>query len=103
VPETVCPFFFELARFYCAYKKTMQKLIVLLAALVAFVVAEQLPIVLWHGMGDSCCFPFSMGRIQTLIQNQFNETVPMHSVMMGSSIVEDVAYGYLMVTFSKFI
>ena len=22
------------------------------------------PIVMWHGMGDSCCLPFSMGRIK---------------------------------------
>ena len=25
------------------------------------------PVVMWHGMGDSCCLPFSMGRIKRVI------------------------------------
>lgn len=28
------------------------------------VMAAPLPVVLWHGMGDTCCNPLSIGRIQ---------------------------------------
>ena len=27
-----------------------------------------LPVVIWHGMGDSCCNPVSMGRIKEVIE-----------------------------------
>ena len=26
------------------------------------------PVVIWHGMGDSCCNPLSMGRIKEVIE-----------------------------------
>jgi palmitoyl-protein thioesterase len=57
------------------------------------------PIVLWHGMGDSCCFPFSMGRIESLIKDAIkqktNETVFIHSVRIGDSEVTDVINSYI--------
>ena len=27
------------------------------------------PVVIWHGMGDSCCNPASMGRIKQVIED----------------------------------
>nr|CAI5829372.1 unnamed protein product [Callosobruchus analis] len=51
------------------------------------------PIVLWHGMGDSCCFPFSMGKIQ----RKLNESLPgVHivSIRIGSNVAEDVENSY---------
>ena len=30
--------------------------------------SEALPVVIWHGMGDSCCNPASMGRIKQVIE-----------------------------------
>ncbi|KAL9645266.1 hypothetical protein ABK040_002466 [Willaertia magna] len=57
-----------------------------------------LPIVLWHGMGDSCCFPFSMGKIENLIKSQFknNTNLYIHSIRIGNSIEEDVKNSYLL-------
>jgi len=57
------------------------------------------PIVLWHGMGDSCCFPFSMGKIEAMIRNHIkqikNETVFIHSIKIGDSILDDVINSYM--------
>ena len=38
--------------------------------LVAFANAQNppVPVVIWHGMGDSCCNPLSMGRIKEVIE-----------------------------------
>ena len=38
--------------------------------LVAFANAQDppVPVVIWHGMGDSCCNPLSMGRIKEVIE-----------------------------------
>ena len=37
---------------------------------VAFCNAQDppVPVVIWHGMGDSCCNPLSMGRIKEVIE-----------------------------------
>ncbi|XP_018563499.1 palmitoyl-protein thioesterase 1 [Anoplophora glabripennis] len=53
------------------------------------------PIVLWHGMGDSCCFSFSLGALQ----KKLNESLPgahIVSLRIGGNIIEDVENGYLM-------
>ena len=34
--------------------------------------AATYPVVLWHGMGDTCCLPTSMGYIKKLIE----KTIP---------------------------
>ncbi|KAL0477677.1 palmitoyl-protein thioesterase [Acrasis kona] len=57
--------------------------------------AAQLPVVLWHGMGDSCCFPFSMGKIQKRIEDYYNGTISVHSVRIGNGNIEDVANSYM--------
>jgi len=52
------------------------------------------PTVLWHGMGDTCCYPFSMGAIQSAIES----TIPgvyVYSIMIGSNIVEDEFCGFI--------
>ncbi|XP_017780363.1 PREDICTED: palmitoyl-protein thioesterase 1 [Nicrophorus vespilloides] len=53
------------------------------------------PIVMWHGMGDSCCFDFSLGSIK----KKLNESMPgiyVHSIKMGSNEIEDVENGFFM-------
>ncbi|XP_076274374.1 palmitoyl-protein thioesterase 1 [Rhynchophorus ferrugineus] len=53
------------------------------------------PIVMWHGMGDSCCFPFSLGAIK----DKLIDSIPglyVHSLQIGDNIIEDVENGYLM-------
>lgn len=65
-------------------------------ALVAFAAAAEayLPVVMWHGMGDSCCSPFSMGRLKRLIQDAHNGTY-VYSIMIGSNIIADTEHGFL--------
>ncbi|XP_060083382.1 palmitoyl-protein thioesterase 1-like [Ylistrum balloti] len=53
------------------------------------------PVVLWHGMGDSCCNPLSMGSIKSLIEKQI-KGVYVNSLMIGSNIVTDMENGFLM-------
>ncbi|KAJ8966260.1 hypothetical protein NQ317_000534 [Molorchus minor] len=53
------------------------------------------PIVLWHGMGDSCCFFFSLGAFQEKLSKAL-PGVHIHSLKIGSNVIEDVENGYLM-------
>jgi len=53
------------------------------------------PVVLWHGMGDTCCFPFSMGAIKRMIEDGF-PGIYVYSVEVGNNIVEDELNGFFM-------
>uniref|UniRef100_A0AC35ETZ1 Palmitoyl-protein thioesterase 1 n=1 Tax=Panagrolaimus sp. PS1159 TaxID=55785 RepID=A0AC35ETZ1_9BILA len=55
---------------------------------------ETIPTVLWHGMGDSCCNPLSMGRIKKLIESEING-IYVHSLKLGGNIASDMEHGYL--------
>ncbi|KAL3985647.1 Palmitoyl-protein thioesterase 1 [Acanthocheilonema viteae] len=55
--------------------------------------AEPTPIVLWHGMGDSCCNPLSLGRIEKLLKANI-PNVYIYSVMIGSNVVMDTEHGF---------
>ncbi|EGG21366.1 palmitoyl-protein thioesterase 1 [Cavenderia fasciculata] len=51
------------------------------------------PVVMWHGMGDTCCYPFSMGRIKQMIE----EKIPgifVYSIEIGDSITDDEFNGF---------
>jgi len=61
--------------------------------LLAPLVAGYLPVVLWHGMGDSCCNPLSMGRISKLVSDTHNGTY-VHSIMTGANVFADTAEGF---------
>jgi len=55
--------------------------------------SNYVPVVLWHGMGDTCCFPWSMGRIKKLIE----KTLPgiyVYSIMVGNDIIQDEIAGF---------
>ncbi|CAG9539447.1 unnamed protein product [Cercopithifilaria johnstoni] len=54
---------------------------------------EPTPIVLWHGMGDSCCNPLSLGRIEKLLRKNI-PNVYIYSVMIGSNVVMDTEHGF---------
>merc|ERR1712098_121768 len=51
------------------------------------------PIVLWHGMGDSCCNPISMGSIKKYLEDEISG-VYVHSIMIGSNIIVDMESGF---------
>jgi len=53
------------------------------------------PVVLWHGMGDSCCNPFSMGSVTRYIEKQI-PGVYVHSLMIGENVVQDTENGFFL-------
>lgn len=55
--------------------------------------SSTLPVVLWHGMGDTCCLPFSMGAIKKLIQAETNGTY-IRSLKIGGNIALDYESGF---------
>lgn len=54
------------------------------------------PIVLWHGMGDDCCSPLSLGSIMKLIEKEMSPSPYIHSIRIGSNEAEDKANGFFM-------
>ncbi|KOB72694.1 Palmitoyl-protein thioesterase 1 [Operophtera brumata] len=59
------------------------------------ILAGPTPIVLWHGMGDTCCASFSLGSFKLFLE----KTIPgvyVHSLRIGNSTVEDLENGYFM-------
>merc|ERR1711973_706919 len=52
------------------------------------------PIVMWHGMGDTCCNPLSLGRIQKVLENSI-PGVYVHSLKFGKNFEEDQMSGFL--------
>ncbi|KAK7100231.1 palmitoyl-protein thioesterase 1-like [Littorina saxatilis] len=61
----------------------------------AFAASQTVPIVIWHGMGDSCCNPLSMGSIKKLLEREV-KGVYVRSLEIGDGIVEDTENGFLM-------
>uniref|UniRef100_A0A0N4ZPF7 Palmitoyl-protein thioesterase 1 n=1 Tax=Parastrongyloides trichosuri TaxID=131310 RepID=A0A0N4ZPF7_PARTI len=53
-----------------------------------------LPVVIWHGMGDSCCNPLSIGWIKSIIQKQL-PGVYVHSLMIGDNVASDTEHGFI--------
>jgi len=53
------------------------------------------PTVLWHGMGDTCCYPFSMGKIQELIEDNL-PGIYVYSIEVGDSLEADAWNSYFM-------
>eukprot|EP00116_Pleurobrachia_bachei_P007417 sb/3467679/ len=74
----------------------MHSLLLLLAVTGAAVGAgDPTPIVLWHGMGDSCCNPLSMGGVKKLMEKHI-PGVYVKSLMIGSNVADDTANGFFM-------
>ncbi|XP_017094780.2 palmitoyl-protein thioesterase 1 [Drosophila bipectinata] len=55
--------------------------------------SEVLPVLLWHGMGDTCCLPFSLGAFMKLIVAHTNGTY-VRSVEIGGNMVMDWESGF---------
>lgn len=54
---------------------------------------SKLPVVLWHGMGDSCCAPYSIGAVAKVIEARLGVFV--HSIATGDGEFNDVLSSYL--------
>uniref|UniRef100_A0A8C4N7Z9 Palmitoyl-protein thioesterase 1 n=1 Tax=Eptatretus burgeri TaxID=7764 RepID=A0A8C4N7Z9_EPTBU len=57
--------------------------------------SEPTPIVIWHGMGDSCCNPLSMGSVTRMLKKKI-PGVYVLPLMIGNNILEDMANGFFM-------
>ncbi|XP_041931982.1 palmitoyl-protein thioesterase 1 [Alosa sapidissima] len=53
------------------------------------------PLVIWHGMGDSCCNPLSMGSIKKMVEQEV-PGIYVLSLMIGKSIIQDTENGFFM-------
>ncbi|KAL4629423.1 palmitoyl-protein thioesterase 1 [Arapaima gigas] len=54
-----------------------------------------LPLVLWHGMGDSCCNPLSMGAIKKMVEEEI-PGIYVLSLKIGKTVIEDTENGFFM-------
>jgi len=54
---------------------------------------EPTPIILWHGMGDSCCAPWSMGYVKKLLEKHI-PGIYVRSLMLGESVYQDTEHGF---------
>ncbi|XP_070508698.1 palmitoyl-protein thioesterase 1-like [Chironomus tepperi] len=52
------------------------------------------PVVMWHGMGDSCCFVFSLGSLKKLIERTLDNRIYVKSLEIGGSYIRDYESGY---------
>ncbi|XP_053628449.2 palmitoyl-protein thioesterase 1 isoform X2 [Cherax quadricarinatus] len=69
--------------------------VVVVSFLLVITVAQDTPtpLVIWHGMGDTCCFSFSMGRIKTLVEERI-PGIYVQSIMIGNNIIADEEHSY---------
>ncbi|XP_078423179.1 palmitoyl-protein thioesterase 1 isoform X2 [Cetorhinus maximus] len=56
---------------------------------------EPPPVVIWHGMGDSCCNPLSMGFIKKLVEQEI-PGIYVLSLEIGNTIAEDMENSFFM-------
>lgn len=66
-----------------------------LVCLFKLIYGSPTPIVLWHGMGDTCCFSFSLGYFKTYLEKEI-PGVYVLSLKIGNSTIEDYENGYIM-------
>uniref|UniRef100_A0A671LDL4 Palmitoyl-protein thioesterase 1 n=2 Tax=Sinocyclocheilus anshuiensis TaxID=1608454 RepID=A0A671LDL4_9TELE len=53
------------------------------------------PLVIWHGMGDSCCNPLSMGAMKKMVEEEVLGIYVL-SLMIGKSVVQDTENSFFM-------
>nr|CAB3265119.1 palmitoyl-protein thioesterase 1 [Phallusia mammillata] len=67
---------------------------VFIQAIVLCTGADPTPLVIWHGMGDSCCNPFSMGSIMRMVENEI-PGIYINSLKIGDTTTADIMNGFL--------
>ena len=55
--------------------------------------SDPVPLVLWHGMGDSCCNPLSMGHLKKQIEGAVSG-IYVSSLEIGGNIIDDELSGF---------
>jgi len=66
-----------------------------LMMLIGICASEPTPLVIWHGMGDSCCNPLSMGSIKSFVEKKVSG-IYVRSLMIGPNVVADTENGFFM-------
>jgi len=69
-------------------------MLVLALCLVALANATPRPTVIWHGMGDTCCDPLSMGAVKKEIEKSI-PGVYVYSVEIGNTTIADQLHGFI--------
>ncbi|XP_075460584.1 palmitoyl-protein thioesterase 1 [Ascaphus truei] len=59
------------------------------------VTEEPVPLVIWHGMGDSCCNPLSMGSVKKMVEMMI-PGVYVLSLEIGSNVFEDMENSFFL-------
>lgn len=54
---------------------------------------SKLPVVLWHGMGDSCCAPYSIGAVAKVIEARLGKRVQKTLSVLALSVGTRQAVG----------
>ncbi|XP_006867646.1 PREDICTED: palmitoyl-protein thioesterase 1 [Chrysochloris asiatica] len=54
-----------------------------------------LPLVLWHGMGDSCCNPLSMGAVKKMVEKKI-PGIYVLSLEIGKTLIEDMENSFFL-------
>ena len=57
---------------------------------------EPVPVVMWHGMGDTCCNPVSIGAIVKFLKKELN-SVYVLSLQIGQNFEEDFINSFFMI------
>ncbi|KAL1777446.1 palmitoyl-protein thioesterase 1 [Sigmodon hispidus] len=53
------------------------------------------PLVIWHGMGDSCCNPISMGAIKKMVEKEI-PGIYILSLQIGKNMIEEVENSFFL-------
>jgi len=78
----------------------LRGLILALLGCAPLVQSTPTPVILWHGMGDSCCNPASMGSIKRMLEDAL-PGVYVHSLKIGNNILSDTESGFFKDTNSQ--
>lgn len=53
------------------------------------------PVVLWHGMGDSCCNPLSMGEVKDFLEKNI-PNVYVYSIKIGENMIQEIENSFFL-------
>ncbi|XP_065212531.1 palmitoyl-protein thioesterase 1 [Planococcus citri] len=77
------------------------KILIQILLNIAFVVYSHeqntsIPVVLWHGMGDSCCNPLSLGRLMKVMKANMPNNSYIKSIQIGDDMGQDIENSFKM-------